>query len=450
MGGNLRLLLLSFLLSGVRCAEWSLWVPTHLDALEDSCLLIPCGFDLPDNYLGQLSKPAGGVWRKGSPWFTGSVDVFTSSRSRNLLHGEIIGDLLQKNCTTILDGLHQNYTDKYYFRIESGFLMTFPTETLIQITDTPPKPRLSPVSVAAVMEGTLLNLSCTAPAPCPRLPPDLIWTPLLGDARGALVTNEDGTLTATSSLEFSASHLHHGLTISCTAAYARQTNGSHSATTRSPPLTVFYPPRNTNATISAPDPLTEGDLVTLVCTSDGNPPVESYAWFCQHGDGAERLGFGQDFAFNVTPAHTGLYLCQAQNAHGSQNSSVIQLWLKDLTFVGEETSTVGLWLAGLGGLLLVLLLLGLVLCLCRRSRDSSSSVDMKDQKVYVNMQNTVHSNAYLSSSDQSRWATDEEVYDNSIMFHLEKPNDFPDQSEDDIDNIYANSFAVDSLSTQCS
>lgn len=120
--------------SGVRGAEWSLWVPPHLDALEDSCLLIPCVFDLPDNFLVQLRKPASAVWRKGSPWFTGSVDVFNSSRSRNLLHGKIIGDLLQKNCTTILDGLHQNYTDKYYFRIESGFLMTFPTETLIQIT----------------------------------------------------------------------------------------------------------------------------------------------------------------------------------------------------------------------------------------------------------------------------------------------------------------------------
>ncbi|XP_048866788.1 myelin-associated glycoprotein-like [Brienomyrus brachyistius] len=444
MGVNLRLLLLCFLLSGVRCADWSLWVPPHLDALEDSCLLIPCIFDFPDNYIGQLRKPAGGVWRKGSQWFVGSVDVFNSSSSRNLLRGEIIGDLLQKNCTTILDGLQQNYTDKYYFRIESGFMMTLPTEMRIQITDTPPKPWLSLVSAEAVMEGTLLNLSCMAPAPCPRLPPDLIWTPLLGDARRALVTNKDGTLTATSSLEFRASHLHHGVNISCTAAYARETNGSHIATTQSPPLTVFYSPRNTNATISAPNPLTEGDLVTLVCTSDGNPPVESYAWFCQQGDGAELLGFGQDFVFNVTPAHTGLYLCQAQNAHGSQNSSEIQLWVK-----GEETTIIGLWPAGLVALLLVLLLPGLALCLYRhrRSRESSSSVDMKDQKekhsqVYVNMQSSVHSNAYLSSMNQSRQAKDEEIYENSIRF--------PDQSEDDIDNIYANSFAVDSLSTHCS
>lgn len=75
---------------------------------------------------------------------------------------------------------------------------------------------------------------------------------------------------------------------------------------------------------------------------------------------------------------------------------------------------------------------------------------LQDQKVYVNMQNSGHSNAYFSSTDQSRWAKDEEVYDNSIMFHLEKPNDFPDQSEDDVDNIYANSFAVDRLSTHCS
>eukprot|EP00064_Thunnus_orientalis_P025871 superscaffoldBa00014290_g26303 len=50
----------------------------------------------------------------------------------------------------------------------------------------------------------------------------LTWTPSLGHSRETLQENEDKTKVMTSVLTFTASHLHHGKEISCTAAYNKQ------------------------------------------------------------------------------------------------------------------------------------------------------------------------------------------------------------------------------------
>lgn len=108
-------------------------MPTHIETLNGSCALIPCGFAIHESQEKNLVFPAAAVWRNGSRWFTGSTDVFNSSSKVNELHGEILGDLLQKNCTSVLYNLTTRYSGLYYFRLETGFKYTFETPVQIQV-----------------------------------------------------------------------------------------------------------------------------------------------------------------------------------------------------------------------------------------------------------------------------------------------------------------------------
>ncbi|KAL7852260.1 hypothetical protein SRHO_G00180450 [Serrasalmus rhombeus] len=79
-------------------------------------------------------------------------------------------------------------------------------------------------------------------------------------------------------------------------------------------LNVLYPPRNVRATsIRAPD----GKSETLTCSSDANPPVQSYTWFKEGG--SSSVGSGHSY----TALQSGIYYCEAQNEHGSQKSAAV-------------------------------------------------------------------------------------------------------------------------------
>ncbi|KAG9347847.1 hypothetical protein JZ751_003863 [Albula glossodonta] len=122
-------------------------MPHEIEALGGSCVLIPCKFTIPDDVTSQLTKPAVGVWIKHAPQFknTGIV-VFNSSRTHeNKLRGEILGDLIKNNCTTVLDNIPGNYTDNYYFRIETGFKATCPktpVKIIVKGTEEPSYPQV--------------------------------------------------------------------------------------------------------------------------------------------------------------------------------------------------------------------------------------------------------------------------------------------------------------------
>ena len=110
-----------------------------------------------------------------------------------------------------------------YGLFNDWFKCTFPP-------DVPPTPTLTP-STLKVEEGTSVSLKCSAPAPCLSHPPALTWSSSLGHSQESLQENQDGTKVQTSVLTFTASHLHHGKEISCTAVYNKQDGSSQSAST---------------------------------------------------------------------------------------------------------------------------------------------------------------------------------------------------------------------------
>ncbi|XP_038840562.1 myelin-associated glycoprotein-like [Salvelinus namaycush] len=155
-------------------------MPDRLDGLTGSCMQIPCSFDIPgqNKYTFNSAILTSGVWTKESPYFDVCPDrvIFNSSETVNRFQGTITGNMSQKNCTTVFFNVTTNYTNIFYFRIESQPFRATDIEKSVDIVvrDLPSSPILT-VS-GEVKEGTSVSLNCSAVAPCPEHPPELTWT----------------------------------------------------------------------------------------------------------------------------------------------------------------------------------------------------------------------------------------------------------------------------------
>lgn len=95
--------------------------PKTIQAPSGSCLQIPCKFNPT---LGREFDGRGkisGVWIKRDSRYAinPSNVVFNSSRSFNNYTMDIIGNLSQRNCTTLFSNVVTSYSDTYFFRVES-------------------------------------------------------------------------------------------------------------------------------------------------------------------------------------------------------------------------------------------------------------------------------------------------------------------------------------------
>ncbi|KAG5278735.1 hypothetical protein AALO_G00102180 [Alosa alosa] len=93
-------------------------------------------------------------------------------------------------------------------------------------------------------------------------------------------------------------------------------------------LYVRYEPKNVSVSLSPSGEIEEGTLVTLTCSSDANPPVHTYTWHFTTPARWSVMGTGESLTFNMTPVHSGLYHCEAQNEVGSHNSTDVLLDVK--------------------------------------------------------------------------------------------------------------------------
>ncbi|XP_048051197.1 sialic acid-binding Ig-like lectin 14 isoform X2 [Megalobrama amblycephala] len=82
-------------------------------------------------------------------------------------------------------------------------------------------------------------------------------------------------------------------------------------------LNVMYPPRNVSVSIIQSGQIWAGDSVTLICSSDSNPPALNFSWFKENESSA--VGSGQSFS----ALQSGRFYCQAHNQHGSQRSDAV-------------------------------------------------------------------------------------------------------------------------------
>ncbi|XP_057689447.1 B-cell receptor CD22-like [Corythoichthys intestinalis] len=334
----LKIFLLFGLLGGSFCEQWATMLPLSVQALSGSCLYIPCTFTILQSQDINLNSTCAAIWRTGTFSFT---DVFDSrltreqSRAKNLLQGNVVGNLLDKNCSTMLEGVTSDRTGSYFFRLECANPLKFNfvgSYVSWDVQDSPPQPTITR-STKVVIEGDALDLKCQAPVRCPTLPPLLTWVPQLGTVTEAVEAEASAVMT------FKATYQHHNVRVTCNAIYRRQAGLSELATERSLTLQVFYGPKDT--TVSYASPAIADMLLTLTCESNANPQPD-YSWYQGDGEQLRQVSPGKQYNIRLREDEPTIY-CKARNLLGEQNSSVtidVQFPPKNTTVLLEPPSPI--------------------------------------------------------------------------------------------------------------
>ncbi|XP_033968716.1 myelin-associated glycoprotein-like [Trematomus bernacchii] len=327
MTGALKVFLL--LLQGTLCMTFEITMPLRIDGLTGSCVKVPCTFDFDSKYDVDLDDSCKAIWRRRS---TRGTIVFDSSLTGDQASGNLTGNLQNKECTTIFYNMPPSHSDNYYFRIQCNNRLkaTFPTGVRITTQNSLDQPTITP-STLEVEEGALVTLICTAVAPCPILPPDLTWTPRIGD-----IEEKHESESMVSVMNFTSSYLHNGQNFSCTALYKRQAGNTDLRFEKFMTLHVLYLPKNTSVSADPSGPVQDGSSVTLTCTSIANPAAVNFTWFRAAGREEKVMGSERDLTFNVTKLSEDQYYCEALNVHGPGTSERVSF---DVTFPPEILSS---------------------------------------------------------------------------------------------------------------
>uniref|UniRef100_A0AAY4CMS5 Ig-like domain-containing protein n=1 Tax=Denticeps clupeoides TaxID=299321 RepID=A0AAY4CMS5_9TELE len=280
---------------GAFMADWPIEIPTNIEALSGSCVFIPCSFDVEPSHDSKLPDSYG-VWRNGD------VDVIVCSKNGDC-PGTVratIGKVSEKNCTTVIEAVPSSFTQS----------------KMLPHPDSPPKPTLHLHTVEVVV-GALMTLSCSAAAPCPTDPPNLTWSPGLGNIEETLKEKEDKTKEKISVLKFIASLFHHGQKVICSAVYKLQSVKNDCIV-----LYVLHK-HSKDTTVSLSGSVLEGQPVTLTCSSQANPQVTKYTWY----RGGQVYSSGSSLNFNPAKVEdNGVYFCEAENKHGKDKSTSLLLF----------------------------------------------------------------------------------------------------------------------------
>ncbi|KAM9310461.1 B-cell receptor CD22-like [Pholidichthys leucotaenia] len=282
MAVALTLFFIGCLLQGALCEPWVLSVPEKVEGFSGTCVTVTCSFTIDSQHDEELDHNCQAFWSKTA--------VITETNARKNTQTT---NLRAKDCTTTFNDMTTADSGKYYFRLQCGNSLkyNFGTGVDIQVKAKPPSPTLTP-SPLKVKEGSSVSLTCSALASCLSHPPTLTWTPNLGQSVETLQKKQDKTKVQTSVLTFTASYLHHGQKISCSAVYSKQ-DGHHDVSAESS-LTadVEYAPKEINASVSPSGPVPENTNVTLTCSSNANPAVKIYSWYRANGDQETLIGTG--------------------------------------------------------------------------------------------------------------------------------------------------------------
>uniref|UniRef100_A0A8C4F4L5 Ig-like domain-containing protein n=1 Tax=Dicentrarchus labrax TaxID=13489 RepID=A0A8C4F4L5_DICLA len=290
--------------SGVHCGEFKVTMPQTIEVLRGSCVTIPCSFDIEDGFGSDLDRTCKAMWKNEQ----GTVVFNNSNPQSSTIKGNLTGDLTKRDCTTTLNNMQPEHSNKYYLRVECNNRLRYNFNQ--QKLD--------------ISEGTSVSLKCSAPAPCLSHPPTLTWTPSLGHSQETLEENQDKTKVKTSVVTFTASHLHHRQEISCTAVYNKQDGSTESSVRTSLTADISYSPKHTTVSVSPSGPVPEDSNVTLTCSSTANPAVRNYTWY--RADGGQETFIGTGRVLNIKASEvSGPFFCKAENDLGAGRSNISQI-----------------------------------------------------------------------------------------------------------------------------
>nr|XP_055053815.1 myelin-associated glycoprotein-like [Misgurnus anguillicaudatus] len=199
----LFMMILNILCQGTEIKDWNIsFTPAEVTAVPGVCVVISSTFSYPNT-----AKPK-------------NLQLY-QCKDGNQCNGvtektKVIKCDLDKNkCNIIINNISAEDEGEYAFRVEGDQSYTYRPRFKITIQDKPV------INIPPLREGQEANLSCSAPAPCPKTPPDITWWIKQNEKSIKLkkitFTTSEGFYVATLTIMPTADL--HNATIECKATY---------------------------------------------------------------------------------------------------------------------------------------------------------------------------------------------------------------------------------------
>ncbi|KAK9981692.1 hypothetical protein ABG768_001216 [Culter alburnus] len=396
-----------------------IYSPSHICAVKDSSVIMNCTYTYPTER--QIMKV---FWFKG-PIQHGLEPPDLSEDPEYSQRLQYLGDK-QQNCTIRLSHVTLKDSHMYYFRFITDKAnvkwIGVPGVTLT-VTD------LQVESPERVTEGDSVRLTCKSSC-------------TLTDRATFIWYRNSQPLTERR--DRNNELLLQSVRREDAGRYSCAVHG-HNHISPAVQLNVTYPPKNVSVLINGSGEIVSGDSVTLICSSDSNPPALNFSWFKENESSA--VGSGQSFS----ALQSGRFYCQAHNQHGSQRSDAVTVTVKGRKFLYAAAGFAG----GLGGLILIFIIVFI------RKKHKADHIQQKQDDLYVNVTGRVSAHDGVQSEseaanqnealyalitlsnftdDQSKEKASDSEYTDEIQYatvlhHRNKEMNRPEENESQYGNI---------------
>ncbi|KAM9454278.1 B-cell receptor CD22-like [Clarias gariepinus] len=285
-----------FMISGALGNKWSVtYSPEHLCALKGSTVFINGSYTHPTDFTVNKAfwviDPVKGIESADLSTVSGYSGRVKYLRDKQKHSSLRLSDVKKTDehqyCIRVLG---QKPKDKYLFS----------PGVILNVAD------LQVIAPAEVTEGQSAILICKTT--CSLTDPTFIW----------YKTSRDLT---TNTIKSNKVHLQ-SVSSGDAGSYSCAVRGYEHLPSPAHTLRVRYSPKNVSVSISPSGEIVEGSSVILTCSSDANPPVESYTWF------KDMTSIGNEKTYTISKISSedsGEYKCKCSNEVGRQESSSVTL-----------------------------------------------------------------------------------------------------------------------------
>ncbi|XP_048036010.1 B-cell receptor CD22-like [Megalobrama amblycephala] len=280
----------------VSSADWGVsYSPSHICALKDSSVIMNCTYTYPTGH--QIERV---FWSKTKNYKLDTEEFPDLSEDPEYSQRLQYLEDKQQNCTIRLSHVTLKDSHMYYFRFttDKDKWIGYPGVTLT-VTD------LQVESPERVTEGDSVRLTCKSSC-------------TLTDRATFIWYRNSQPLTERR--DRNNELLLQSVRREDAGRYSCAVHG-HNHISPAVQINVMYPPKNVSVSISPSGEIVSGDSVTLICSSDSNPPAE-ISWF----KGGTFVGSGRIYSISkISSDDSGEYKCRSINEHGEKYSDAVTL-----------------------------------------------------------------------------------------------------------------------------